>query len=585
MPHDGTGKGTKNKRRLTPAQRSRVVELVGQGKNSTEINREGKKFKPPFEVEPSIVSYYREKLQVKFAAQKEAAERQGVSAGLAAKAERVALLERLAAVLTGDLLGADNSSAANSTLMWLKNMKTVANRPYSYKEFNAAELRELRGLIDDIAKEVGGRSPMSQQSDDTVSLSGVPADMLAANFIDLYRDVKDRKHAEYILRGGRGSTKSSAVSLMMVYLLVTNPGVHGLAMRQVASTLRDSVYNQLLWAISALNLSERFRSTISPLEVEYTPTGQKFFFRGADDPAKVKSIKPAFGYIGLLWLEELDQFHGEEAVRKIEQSVLRGGDYACTFKTFNPPRTVNNWANKYVKVPKDTQYQHVSDYRSVPPEWLGRTFLNDAEHLAKVNPSAYQHEYLGDVNGIGKAVFDNVELRRITDKEIAQFDHVMRGLDWGFYPDPAHYVVCHFSAAQHTLYIYGEVRAFKLSNRKLYDRLVSPEGGVAVLGPNDLLIADSAEPKSIADLKHYGANIRAAEKGPESVAYSIKWLQGLTKIVIDNERAPHTSNEFLSYEYEETKDGDILSEYPDKNNHGIDATRYATNMQWRRRGQ
>lgn len=407
----------------------------------------------------------------------------------------------------------------------------------------------------------------------------LPADCLAESFLKVYRAIKTRRFIEFVLYGGRGSTKSSFISLVIIYLLVNNPGVHALAVRQVAETLRDSVFNQLLWAIGELGLNDQFKSTVSPMEITYLPTGQKVFFRGADDPGKIKSIKPSFGYIGVLWLEELDQFHGDDAVRKIEQSVIRGGDIAYIFKSFNPPRTANNWANKYVKIPKATQYQHKSSYLEVPPEWLGKPWLDEAEHLKEVNPRAYEHEYLGDVNGTGGTVFENVQMRRITNDEIAQFDRVLHGLDWGFFPDPAAYNRAYYDAARLTLYIFAEHRAQKQSNRALWDALV--EKG---LMPEDLLIADSAEPKSIADFREFGSSCRGAEKGPESVKYSMKWLQSLRAIVIDHERCPETAQEFIDYELEQDKNGDFISNYPDKNNHHIDAVRYATNLIWRRRG-
>jgi phage terminase large subunit len=408
----------------------------------------------------------------------------------------------------------------------------------------------------------------------------LPADCMSESFIKAYRDIKRREHTEYLFYGGRGSTKSSFISLVIIYLLINNPTIHVLAMRQVADTLRDSVYNQLLWAIGELGVSDRFKTTTSPMEMTYLPTGQKIFFRGADDPGKIKSIKPAHGYIGILWLEELDQYRGEEAVRKIEQSVIRGGDLAYIFKSFNPPRTASNWANKYVKIPKASQYQHKSSYLEVPPEWLGKPWIEEAEHLKIVNPAAYAHEYLGEVNGTGGAVFENVQLRKIANEEIAQFDRVLHGLDWGYYPDPAAYNRCHYDAARLTLYIFGEYRAHKLANRLLWDALV--ERGVMT---DDLIIADSAEPKSVADFRDYGSNCRGAEKGPESVKYSMKWLQSLRSIVIDNERCPETAQEFLDYELEQDKDGNFISDYPDKNNHQIDAVRYATNLIWRRRGE
>lgn len=412
-------------------------------------------------------------------------------------------------------------------------------------------------------------------------LIGVPADMIAPSFLPAYRDIKAHDHTEYLFFGGRGSTKSSFISLATIYLLLNNPQMHALAARQVKDTLRNSVYSQLVWAIGELGLDDQFKCTASPLEITYLPTGQKVYFRGADDPGKIKSIKPPFGYIGILWFEELDQFHGEEAIRKIEQSVIRGGDLAYIFKSFNPPRTAANWANKYTRIPKENQFQHISTYLDVPVEWLGRTFIDEADHLKTVNPTAYEHEYLGIANGTGGLVFDNVQLRKITDEEIQEFDHILMGNDWGFFPDPYAWVKCHYDAGRLTLYIFDEYKALKKSNRETYETLVHAKH----VSPTDVLISDSAEPKSVADYREYGLNCYAAEKGPESVRYSMKWLQSLVAIVIDPQRAPETANEFINYELEQDTDGNFISEYPDKNNHFIDATRYATNRIWRRRGQ
>jgi len=414
------------------------------------------------------------------------------------------------------------------------------------------------------------------------TMLALPANVLAPRFLDAYDDIGIHGHTEYVFRGGRGSTKSSFISLVIVWLIKNNPTMHAIALRQVGNTLRDSVYSQLEWAINELGLADQFKCTVSPLEITYLTTGQKIYFRGADEPGKIKSIKPAFGYIGIAWFEELDQFRGPEAVRNIEQSAIRGGDLAYIFKSFNPPRTAANWANKYVQIPKENQYQHHSTYLEMGSRirWLGKSWVDEAEHLKAVNPKAYEHEYLGIANGTGGQVFENIQLRTITDEEVAQFDHVLHGLDWGYYPDPAHYARCHYDAARLTLYVHGELRRYKTSNRQFYDDLVS-----CGLTPEDTIIADSAEPKSVADFREYGASCRGAEKGPESVKYSMKWLQSLTAIVIDPERCPETAQEFLDYELEQDKDGNFISEYPDKDNHAIDAVRYATNLIWRRRGQ
>lgn len=416
---------------------------------------------------------------------------------------------------------------------------------------------------------------------DGVKYNGIPATMVAPAFIKVIHDIEQQLYTEYVFPGGRGSTKSSFVSLEVLDLLMKNEDTHAVVMRQVADTLRTSVYQQILWAISALGLEDEFHCTVSPLEITRKSTGQKIYFRGADDANKIKSIKVPFGYIAVLWLEELDQFLGEEAVRKIEQSVIRGGDKAYIFKSFNPPKSANNWANKYIKIPKATRLVTHSTYLDVPKQWLGKPFLDEAEFLKEVNPTAYENEYMGVANGTGGNVFDNVTIREITDEEIAQFDRLYNGIDWGWYPDPWAFNKMYYNAAQHRLYILDEDRRNKTKNEETA-RILREEHGIT---PNDKITCDSAEQKSIGDYKDYGLFARGAIKGPGSVEYSMKWLASLTEIIIDNSRTPHTATEFLDYEYERDKDGNIISGYPDKNNHHIDAIRYALEEVWRRRGQ
>ncbi|MDF2537984.1 MAG: terminase [Herbinix sp.] len=410
--------------------------------------------------------------------------------------------------------------------------------------------------------------------------TGIPASMIAPAFIKVVHDIEQRLYNEYVFPGGRGSTKSSFVSLEVIDLIMKHEDTHAVVMRQVADTLRTSVYQQILWAISALGLDDEFHCTVSPLEITRRSTGQKIYFRGADDPGKVKSIKVPFGYIAILWLEELDQFTGEEAVRKIEQSVIRGGELAYIFKSFNPPKSVNNWANKYIKIPKATRLVTHSTYKDVPPQWLGKPFLDEAEFLKDVNPTAYENEYMGVANGTGGNVFDNVTIRAITDKELQQFDRLYNGIDWGWYPDPYHFGRMHYDAARMRLFIFMEHRCNKQSNKQTADKL--REMGIT---ENDLITCDSAEEKSIGDYRSYGLLARGAEKGPGSVDYSMKWLQSLREIIIDNRRCPHTADEFLNYEYERDKEGNVISGYPDKDNHAIDMVRYAMNPIWKRRGQ
>lgn len=407
----------------------------------------------------------------------------------------------------------------------------------------------------------------------------LPAELVGAAFVDLYRDIAAGGHGEYVLKGGRGSAKSSFVALVVIERLMSRDDEHAVAMRQVGTTLRDSVYARLCWAIGRLGLEEEFECRLAPLEIVRKSTRQRIYFRGADDPSKLKSLTPAFGHIGTVWLEELDQFGGEDAVRNIEQSLIRGGD-GVVFKTFNPPASRVNWVNRSMALPKKNRLVHHSTYLDVPESWLGKRFIEDAEYLKETDPAAYAHEYLGECVNAGGAVFENLTVREITDGEIEGFDRVYNGIDWGWYPDPFRFCRCAYIASERRLFIFDELGGNKLPNRVIAEKL--REKGI---GYGDRITADSGGegPKSIEDLKSAGFTVRGAVKGPGSVEYSMKWLCGLKEIVIDNLRCPMAAKEFTEYEFE-NRDGEIVGGYPDRDNHSIDAVRYALEEVWRRRG-
>ena len=408
----------------------------------------------------------------------------------------------------------------------------------------------------------------------------IPARLIAPSFLETHLDVLEHGHLEYIEKGGRGSTKSSFISLEIISLLLNNPDMHALVCRKVGGTLQGSVYNQILWAIDVLGLTDKFEATKNPLEITYMPTKQKIYFRGTDDPMKLKSTRAPFGYIGILWFEELDQFSGDDECRSVQQSVIRGGDTAYIFKSFNPPKTKNNWVNIYCEQPKENRRINHTDYRSVPSKWLGKAFLDEADYVKEINPTAYEHEYLGVSNGNGGMVFENVSLEAIPDEQIEHFDKILNGLDWGYYPDPWAFNRMYYDAAKRILYVFDELTEWKKGNRETADLLF--ERGMT---REDKITADSADPKSIADYQKFGLKCLGAVKGSHSVEYSMKWLQSLVKIVIDPVRCPNTSKEFTEYEYEKTKNGDIISGYPDRDNHHIDAIRYALEGIWRKRGR
>lgn len=404
-------------------------------------------------------------------------------------------------------------------------------------------------------------------------------------FYGVHKDIQAGNHTYYDLTGGRGSLKSSCVSVEIIYNMMKkeNKNKHAVVYRKVGDTLETSVYAQIEWAIDILGVSRLWKLTKSPMRAEYLSTGQKIIFKGLDKAAKSKSIKVPFGYIGYLWFEEFDEFAGEEEIRKVQQSVIRGGNDFVVFKSMNPPKSRQNWANDYIekeKLRKDTLVSQTT-YLTSPKEWLGQQFIDDAEWLKMVNPKAYEYEYLGIPIGNGTEVFDNLEIRQITDEEIASFDRLYRGVDWGWFPDPFHYGCMHYDSARMILYIFEEFRANKMKNKDTAQVLLDDYN----LDRYDVVTCDSAEPKSIADYRSYGINARGADKGPDSVRYGMKWLQSLIKIVIDPVRCPQTAEEFKKYEYELTKDGEPTSVYPDANNHSIDMTRYAMERVWKRKGK
>lgn len=387
-------------------------------------------------------------------------------------------------------------------------------------------------------------------------------------FYDIAHDIFHHGHTHYDFSGGRGSLKSSTVSIIVPLLLVGNPGTHALVLRKVANTIRDSVYAQYIWAIGELGMAAYWEAKVSPMELIYKPTGQKIMFRGADDPMKIKSIKVPFGYIAVTHFEEKDQFAGRAEIRTILQSTMRGGSVFWNFESYNPPISRDNWANKDSLEERADRLCHKSTYLQAPPEWLGEQFLAEAEHLKETDKRAYQHEYLGIPVGTGGNVFENLELREITDEEMSHFDQIYQGVDYGWFPDPFAFIRLHYDRARETIYLMDEIYQNKLTNEASGNIIIQR-------GYKDAYITcDSAEPKSVADYRAMGLPAKAAVKGPGSVDYGMKWLQR-RKIVIDRKRTPNAYNEFVNYEYERNKDGDIISGYPDANNHLIDATRYA----------
>ena len=403
----------------------------------------------------------------------------------------------------------------------------------------------------------------------------LPARVLGKAFVDINRQIKP--NIEYVFEGGRGGLKSSFVAFKIVELIKNNPQMHACITRQVAGTLKDSVYANMKWAINELGLMEEFEYKVSPLEIKYIKTGQTIYFRGLDDETKLKSIKPEFGYIGILWKEEKDQMKGDAQERSVNQSVLRGGDESYDFSSYNPPKSKSNWVNRIKLVPNPKRVIHHSSYLEAPAEWLGQKFIDDAAHLKDINPEAYEHEYLGVPNGDGGNVFEYLEIRDIADEEISRMDRIFAGVDYGWYPDAFCYLRTYYDSAREKIYLIDELYVNKWSNSKTADWIKKK-------GYDDYtMICDSAEPKSVNDFRDAGLPARGAIKGPGSIEYGFKFLQTKT-IVIDPKRTPNAYKEITEYEYDRDKEGNVISGYPDGNDHAISALRYAYEPLFNRRG-
>lgn len=397
----------------------------------------------------------------------------------------------------------------------------------------------------------------------------VLSELIASNFHGLHKDMKDQQHTHYWLKGGRGSTKSTFISLELILGIMKYPDANAVVLRKVGLYLKDSVFEQLQWAISALSVEAYWDVKLSPLELIYNPTGQRIIFRGADKPKKIKSTKVRKGYIRYIWYEEVDEFNGPEEIRTINQSLMRGGETFDVFYSFNPPKSQRNWVNNEVLIERPDRKVHHSDYKLVPKEWLGAQFFIEAEHLKATKPEQYNHEYLGEVTGTGGEVFTNVTICKISDDEIKIFDRIKRGLDFGYAADPLAYITMHYDKTRKRLYIFYELYQVKLGNSAAAEKIKKENPN------NDRITADSAEPRTIAELKRLGLNIRGAKKGPDSVEHGIKFLsEEIEEIIIDSERCPNAAREFLGYELEQDKEGNFKGEYPDKDNHTIDAVRY-----------
>ena len=408
------------------------------------------------------------------------------------------------------------------------------------------------------------------------------SEIINKNFYEFWKTINSDRYLFHVLKGGRASAKSTHIAIWLVLALMKYP-VTCLCIRKVGNTLAESVFEQLKEAIDILNVGHVWKIQKSPLQLIYIPRGNKFIFRGADDPSKIKSIKMSKYPIAFVWFEELAEFKTEDEVSTIVNSVLRaelptGLSYKVIY-SYNPPKRKQSWVNKKFEtqfIPNNT-YVHHSTYLDNPH--ISKAFIEEANEVKKKNEFKYRWEYLGEPIGSGVVPFSNLEFRTITDEEIASFDNIRQGNDFGYATDPMAFVRLHYDKKKRTIYFIDEIYGVKMSIRELASRIKSKKYD------DYPITCDSAEPRSIAELREHGIKALKAKKGPGSIEFGENWLDDLEAIVIDVKRTPNVAKEFENIDYQTDKDGNIRPKLEDKDNHSIDATRYSLELDMKTHGR
>lgn len=418
----------------------------------------------------------------------------------------------------------------------------------------------------------------SNVKDDSDSDYTIPITDITVDFLETYRTVHkifDGKSdiQEIILKGGRGSIKSNFWSALVEETIRNDPQAHCVVTRRYKTDLRNSVYSQFMKTITRHNKLDDWEFTTSPLMAKYKKTGQCVLFVGADKPLSLKSYNLSFGYIKLLINEECDEMAGIEQLDNIYDTFIRADAPAINIKVFNPPKSANNFMNEYTasKVGDRLSYISHSYYYNVPKEWLGERFFQRAEWFKEHKPKYYANNYLGEVTGTGGAIFENLELRKITDDEIKRMSYFYYGLDFG-YEHPQTFIKCFYDFETDILYPIEEVYSRRCKNSTFANKIKKYK--------NVEIIADSARPDNISEMNDWGFDVVGAVKRwgmNKGRDYCWEWLRQCNKIVVDRERTPHLADEMTKLEFELLKDGTFSSEYPKLGEDCVMALIYALN--------
>lgn len=389
-----------------------------------------------------------------------------------------------------------------------------------------------------------------------------------AIFNPVYYDYIEYTAPLEIFYGGSSSGKSYFLADRCVMDLLKG-GHNYLVLRKVANTVRRSVFNQVSKSITKFKASDLF--TVNKTEMVITCiNGYQILFGGMDDPEKVKSITPAKGVITDIWAEEGTEFDYED-IQQLDKR-LRGKSTVRKriILSFNPIyQTHWIYTNYFQGHWNDTSTKYKDNRISIlKTTYRDNKFLthDDIERLEATTDKYYRDVYLDGKWGVlGHVIFTNWRTADLTDiaKKIDTFQN---GLDFGYAADPAAPVHCHLDRRTMTLYVLDAKYCYDMTNDILAAEIRSMIG-------SQVITCDSAEPKSIAELRRYKVSAIPAVKGKDSVNFGIQWLRKL-QIVI-HYTLKEAINEFTVYKWREDKDGNRLPEPVDKDNHIIDSIRYA----------
>lgn len=370
-----------------------------------------------------------------------------------------------------------------------------------------------------------------------------------------------------VCKGSRASKKSKTTALWYITNMMKYPDANLLVIRKTYRTLKDSCFTELKWAISRLKVDAWWDIKESPLELTYKPTGQKIYFRGLDDPLKVTSITVEKGVLCWAWLEEAYEIMSESDFDTLDESI-RGEVPEGLFKqwtiTFNPWNE-HHWLKKrFFDVNDDNILAMTTNY--LCNEWLDDSDKKLFESMKKNNPRRYAVAGLGNWGIVDGLVYENWTERAFTLDEIKQCK-TRSGLDFGYTNDPTAFFVGFLDLDAKRLYVWDEFYEKGMSNKAINDKIL------AMGYSKERITGDSAEPKSIDELKSMKLRIKGAKKGKDSVMNGVQWIQDLEIII--HPRCTNFITEISNYTWETDKFGNKLNKPIDDFNHLMDAMRYA----------